>query len=120
MESSKSFKDLIVWQKAHQFVIQVYQLSKKMPKDEQYGITNQMKRSSVSIAANIVEGYKRIGKKDKLKFYNIAQASLEETRYFLILIEDLGLVKNLSIEHKMIDSTSKLLLAYCRKLKQNM
>lgn len=120
METSKSFKDLIVWQKAHQFVLQVYRLSKKMPKNEEYGITNQMKRSSVSIAANIVEGYKRIGKKDKLRFYNISQASLEETRYFLILIEDLGLVKNLSYEHQMIESTSKLLLAYCRKIKQNM
>ena len=117
MESSKSFKDLIVWQKAHQFVLQIYQLSRRMPKNEEYGITNQMKRSSVSIAANIVEGYKRLGKKDKLRFYNISQASLEETRYFLILIEDLGLVKNLSKEHELIESTSKLLLAYCRKIK---
>ena len=102
MEPSKSFKDLIVWQQAHQLVLQIYRSSKEMPKNEEYGITNQIKRSAVSTAANIVEGYKRIGKKDKLRFYNISQASLEETRYFLILIEDLGLIKNLSKEHKLI------------------
>ena len=86
---SERFEDLIVWQKAHAFVLGVYKFTKKFPKQEQYGLTSQLQRSAVSIPANIAEGFRRRGKADKVRFYNIAQASNEEARYYLILARDL-------------------------------
>jgi len=68
MEKSKSFEDLIVWQKAHQFVLRAYSVSATFPKSEVYGLTSQYRRAAVSIAANIAEGYKRTGTADKLRF----------------------------------------------------
>lgn len=86
---SYSFEDLIVWQKAHKFVLNIYEMTKNFPKDEVYALTSQIKRASTSIAANIAEGFGRKGKKDKLRFYNFSRASLLEVRYFLILANDL-------------------------------
>ena len=76
MENSaaKTFRDLIVWQKAHQFVLQIYRLTGRFPQNEQYGLTSQMRRCAVSVPANIAEGFKRRGKPDKVRFMNIAQA----------------------------------------------
>ena len=83
------FEDLVVWQKAHQFVLKAYRLSKGFPRAEVFGLTSQFRRAAVSIAANIAEGFKKRGKADKLRFFNIAQDSLEECRYYLILARDL-------------------------------
>lgn len=69
--ATKSFKEIEAWQLAHQFVLQVYDLTNNFPKEEIFGLTSQFKRAAVSIAANICEGYKKIGKKDKVRFYNI-------------------------------------------------
>jgi len=102
---TKSFKDLIVWQKAHHFVLDVYNFTKLFPKDEIFGLTSQFRRASVSIAANIAEGYKRTGKKEKLRFYNISQSSLEECRYYLILARDLKYGENKEME-KNIEEVS--------------
>lgn len=88
-EPAKSFRDLVVWQKAHQLALGVYRMTKSFPKEELYGSTSQVKRSSVSVAANIAEGFKKKGKADKLRFFNIAQGSLSETEYYLILAKDL-------------------------------
>jgi four helix bundle protein len=90
MQPARTFEDLIVWQKAHQFVLEVYQLTADFPKSEIYGLTSQFRRASVSIPANIAEGFKKKGDLDKVRFMNIAQASLEECRYYLILTQDLG------------------------------
>ncbi len=87
---AKTFQDLIVWDKAHQFVLSVYRLSNNFPKNEMYGLTSQIRRAAISIPANIAEGFKKKTKPDKARFLNIAQASLEECRYYLILIKDLG------------------------------
>ncbi len=87
---AQSFKDLLVWQKAHQYVLNAYRISESFPKSEIYGLTSQFRRAAVSIAANIAEGFKKRGNKDKARFYNIAQGSLEECQYYLILIKDLG------------------------------
>ena len=92
-QPAKSFEDLIVWQKAHQFVLNVYKLTTSFPKHELYGLVSQMRRAAVSIPANIVEGFRKSTKPDKARFYNIAQASLEEIRYYLILSRDLGYIK---------------------------
>ena len=79
-----------MWQKAHQLALAVYRLTAGFPKQETYGRTSQMQRASVSVAANIAEGFKRRGPADKARLLNIAQGSLEECRYYLILAEDLG------------------------------
>jgi len=75
---AKTFKDLVVWQKAHRFVLAIYHLSQTFPKSEMYGLSLQFRRAAVSIPANIAEGLRKRGKADKLRFYNIAQGSLEE------------------------------------------
>jgi four helix bundle protein len=87
---TQDFTSLIVWQKAHEFVLATYTFSANFPKIEQYGLTSQLRRAAVSIAANIAEGYKKRSKLDKVRFYNIAQGSIDECRYYLILSEDLG------------------------------
>lgn len=89
-QPAKSFQDLIVWQKAHQFVLGVYRVSNDFPKSEMYGLTSQFRRAAVSIAANIAEGFKKRGSADKLRFLNISEGSLEECRYYLILTRDLN------------------------------
>jgi four helix bundle protein len=62
-KTAKSFEDLIVWQKSHQLVLEVYKFSENFPKAEMFGITSQIRRSSASVAANIAEGYKKDGDK---------------------------------------------------------
>lgn len=84
---AKSFQDLIAWQKAHQFVLSIYCSSVNFPKKELYGLTSQLRRAAISIPANIAEGFKKKGKpdkKDKYRFMNIAQGSVEECRYYCI------------------------------------
>jgi four helix bundle protein len=80
----------LVWQKAHQLALAIYRLTASFPKQEMFGLTCQMQRAAVSVAANIAEGFKRRGKPDKARLLNIAQGSLEESRYYLIQAEDLG------------------------------
>ena len=92
MENSKTFKDLECWQKAHEFVKAVYAVTKNFPEEERYGLTSQFRRAAVSIAANICEGYKKLSKVDKLRFMNIAQGSLEECRYYIILSLDINYI----------------------------
>lgn len=110
-----TFKDLLVWQKAHQFVLAVYRLTGIFPSTELYGLTSQFRRAAVSIAANIAEGFRRRGKADKLRFFNIAQASLEECRYYLILANDLE-YGEVSESNQLLEEVSKLLEAYSRGL----
>jgi len=89
-EPARVFEDLEVWQKAHAFVLNVYKLSRSFPRDEMYGLTAQLRRAAVSVPANIAEGFKRRGKPDKARLMNVAEGSLEETRYYLRLAHDLG------------------------------
>ena len=116
-EGSKSFRDMIVWQKAHQFVLDVYQISSNFPKQEQYGITSQLRRSACSVPANIVEGFNRYSKAEKLRFYNIALASLREAEYFLILVHDLGYADSGILINKIID-VGKILNTYMYKIRK--
>jgi len=83
-QKSKTFTDLIIWLKAHEFALGVYKLSYSFPKNEIYGLTSRFRREAISFPANIAGGFKKRGLKDKLNFLNIAQASLEEYRYYLI------------------------------------
>ena len=108
---AKSFQDLIVWQKAHQFVLEIYRFTKKFPPTEIYGLTSQIRRSAVSIPANIAEGFRKKGRADKTRFFNISEGSLEETRYYLILAQDLHYGDSSDLMQKL-EEISKLLHAY--------
>jgi four helix bundle protein len=112
---AKCFQDLVVWQKAHQFVLSTYTYSESFPTNERYGLTSQLRRAAVSIPANIAEGFKRKTKPDKARMLNIAQGSLEECQYYLILAQDLGYGET-SILKCQLDQVSKLLDAYIRPL----
>ena len=115
----KDFKNLKVWQKGIKMVVEIYKLTKNFPQEELYGLTSQMRRSSVSIPSNIAEGFRRRTKIEKLRFLNISQGSLEESRYYLILARDLGYadVSDLWI---LIEETSKLLEGYSRSIQNSL
>jgi four helix bundle protein len=115
-EPARVFTDLVVWQKAHQFVLEVYRYTEGFPRTEIYGLTSQFRRAAVSIPANIAEGFRKRGKADKARFYNIAQGSIEECRYYLILARDLDygegrtLMTHLQEVSKLLDAFTKTLL----------
>ena len=118
---SQPFEQLIVWQKAHSYVLAIYKITKQYPKEELFCLVNQMRRAAASITANIAEGYAKISSKDKLRFYNISQGSLEETRNFIILSKDLGYITLQDKEQLGIQAAeiSRLLNAYCIALLKN-
>ena len=89
---SNSFTDIIAWKESHKFVLLVYNITSTFPEEEKFGLYSQFRRAAISIPANIAEGYRKIGKADKLRFLNISQGSLEECRYYIILSKDLGYI----------------------------
>lgn len=86
---SQNFEDVELRKKAHAWVLQIYKLTENFPKQEIFGLTSQLRRSAVSVPANFAEGFRKLGLADKVRFYNISQGSLEESRYYLILARDL-------------------------------
>lgn len=120
-DMTSTFTDLRAWQFSHTFVLMVYKTTSLYPEDEKYGLTSQFRRAAVSIPANIAEGYKKLSKADKLRFFNIAQGSLEECRYYIILSEDLNYIDkeeaNILTEH--INKASWYLNAYCDGVSRN-
>ena len=102
---------------AHQLVLRIYQLTEKLPKHEMFGLTSQLRRAAVSVPANIAEGFKKRTAPDKAKFYNISQGSLEECRYYLILIHDLGYAPTIEIQDEL-DRVGRLLDAYIKAMLQ--
>lgn len=110
---AKSFEDVDIWKLAHAWVLKIYKLTENFPKHELFGLTSQLRRAAVSVPANFAEGFRKVSKADKLRFYNIAQGSLEESRYYLILVKDLnyGDVRDLRNDaeriSKMLDSYMK-------------
>jgi four helix bundle protein len=85
---------LDAWKEAHKLVLMVYEVAKGFPPDEQFGLVSQMRRAAVSVPANVAEGFKRRGLKDKIHFCNMAEGLLEELEYFCTLPEDLGYVSS--------------------------
>ena len=118
---TNQFQNIVAWQKAHQFVLLVYKVTKSFPDFEKFGLCSQFQRAAVSIPANIAEGYRKLSKADKLRFYNIAQGSLEECRYYVILSKDLDYIDNDSycLLDTTIEETSKTLNAYCKGVIEN-
>ena len=109
--TARSFTDLIVWQKAHSFVLSVYKLTGNFPRSEIYALSSQFRRAAISIAANIAEGFKKRGTADKARFFNIAQGSLEECQYYLILAHDLGYADTTAMRPQLAE-VSKILESY--------
>lgn len=114
----QTFQNILAWQKAYDFVLDVYKYTKSFLESEKYGLISQFQRAAVSIIANIAEGYKKMGKADKLRFMNISQGSLEECRCYVILSRDLGYIDNevYNILYSKIEEASKLLNGYCKAM----
>ena len=108
---SKRFEDVRVWQKAHEFVIGAYQFSCGFPQSEMFGLTSQLRRAAVSVPANFAEGFKKRAPREKARLYNIAQASLEECRYYLLLSESLGYGNTTKLK-ALLEEVSSLLESY--------
>jgi|SRR3989339_2083493 len=110
---------LIVWEKAHKQVLNVYKTTEEFPKSELYCLTNQMRRAAISVTANIVEGCKRKIIKDRQHFIIMSHTSLEELKYYFLLAKDLGYINeekhNLYLENsreigKMLTGLSRSLI----------
>ncbi len=107
----RKFTDLYTWQEGHKLVLMVYKTTDKFPDKERYGLTDQMRRATVSITSNTAEGFSRRSAKEKNRFYDIAQASLIELQNQLIISRDVGYLSNDEFK-KLADQsilTSKLL-----------
>ena len=112
---ARSFRELLVWQKAHHFVLAIYALTQAFPKQETYGLSSQLRRAAVSIPANIAEGFRRRGRADKARFMNLAEGSLEECRYYLILASDLAYADTKLLAADL-EEVSRFLGAYAKAL----
>ena len=103
----KNWTDLNAWKKAHQLTIEVYKITKLFPDTEKYALTQQIQRASVSIGANIVEGFHRKTKKDRVYFYTMGLTSLEEVKYYFILSKDLKYIT---------DDKARLMYSLCNEV----
>ncbi len=100
----KSFTDLIAWKKSHQLAIEIYSITKDFPKEEIFGLTNQMRRCAVSVPSNIAEGFSRNFKKEKIQFYRISLGSLTELQSQLLIARDIKYLEKESFK-KISDMT---------------
>lgn len=113
----KSFTDLNAWKEAHLLVLEIYKIIRNFPKEEQFGLTNQIRRAVVSITSNIAEGFSRSSYKEKSQFYSMALGSLTEVQNQLIIARDLGYITTkefLELAEKTI-TVSKLLNGLIKK-----
>ncbi len=116
---TRSYKDLIVWQKSMKLVINVYSLTKKFPQEEIYGLTSQIRRSAVSVPSNIAEGYSRQHGSEYIQFLSIAYASAAEFETQLLIAQDLGYGEK-KLYKKIFDfqvEVSKMLISMIYKLR---
>ncbi len=117
--NERSCNKLIVFQKANSLALMVYKITKYFPGDELHGITSQMRRSSTSIAANIVEGYSRNSIKERLRFYGMAKGSLIELEFFIDFSHSLGYLRRTQYEEISIlkDDVGKLLHGFIKSVR---
>lgn len=120
MAQIRTFKDLKVWAKAHELAVNTYKVTRFFPPEEKFGLTSQIRRSAVSIASNIVEGLRRKHLKDSLNFYNIADSSLEELKYQLLLSYDLKFIieDDYSRITDLANQTGRMLYYWIKSQKQ--
>jgi four helix bundle protein len=115
---SQSFREVVVWQKAHAAALAVYRCTDSFPKHEMFALTSQLRRSASSVPANFVEGFRKRTKPDKFRFYNIAQGSADECLYHLILSHDLGYADTLALQAD-VEEVCRLLQAYINGLERS-
>ena len=117
-ENIKNFYDLNAWKKAYEFVLEIYKITKKFPREELYGITNQLRRASASISANIAEGFSRYHYNDKIRFYHNARGSLSETQNFLFLAKDMSFLKEKEFKNifNLSEEVNKLINGLIRSI----
>ena len=116
--TSQSFRDVIVWQKAHAFALTLYRCTESFPRYELYALVTQLRRAAVSIPSNLVEGFRKRTKPDKIKFYNIAQGSADECLYQLILAHDLGYADTRQLQTDL-EEVSRMLQGYINGLERS-
>jgi four helix bundle protein len=97
------FRNLKVWQRSHQLVLDLYKLTVSFPSHERFGLTSQLRRSAASVPTNIAEGSKRQGQQDFSRFLNMAEGSLSETEYLVMLSSDLGYFPGREPEHVLVE-----------------
>ncbi len=116
-----NFENIVAWQKAYKFTLLAYQVTNTFPECERFGLCSQFKRAAVSVPANIAEGYKKLSKSHKLRFYNIAQGIIEECRFYIYLSKDLGYIDAAVFTELMesLSDASRLLNAYCKGVINN-
>ena len=116
----KNYKELIVWQKAYQLVLETYKITAKFPKSENYGLASQMRRSSVSIVSNIAEGYQRQHTGEYIQFLSIAFGSCAELETQLMITKDLSYTTNEDFIKlsNLVNEVNKMLNSMIRKLKE--
>jgi len=114
-EAAKSFRDLIVWQKAHAFVLAIHCVSEKFPAPEKYGIISQLRRAAVSIAAKMVEGFRKRGQADKRRYFNIAQGSADECLYYLVLVQDMKFAETALLQQQL-EEVQRMLQGYMKAI----
>jgi len=118
MKKSQSFREVLVWQKAHAFTLAMYRLTETFPKHELFALTSQLRRAAASIPSNFVEGFRKRTKPDKSRFYNIAQGSADECLYQLILAHDLGDADTLALQADL-EEVARLLQGYINGLERS-
>lgn len=115
----RDFKELKVWQKGHGLTLAVYKATASFPKEEVYGLTSQIRRSCVSISANIAEGCGRNGEAELARFFQIGSGSASELEYHLLLAHELGFLK--PSDYKLLNSevieVKRMLTSFIQKLK---
>ena len=114
---SQSFRDALVWQKAHAFTLALYRVTEPFPKHELFALTSQLRRSAANIPANFVEGFRKRTTPDKLRYYNIAQGSADECLYHLILAHDLNYTDTTTLQTDL-EEVSRLLQGYINGLQR--
>jgi four helix bundle protein len=114
----KDFRRLKVWERAHALILEIYKATAKFPREEMFGITSQMRRSSASAAANIAEGCGRTGNGEFHRFLNAAAGSAMELEYFLLLSRDLSFLSNEPYESlsKQVLEVQRMLASLIRRV----
>uniref|UniRef100_UPI00404953C9 four helix bundle protein n=1 Tax=Daejeonella sp. TaxID=2805397 RepID=UPI00404953C9 len=115
-ESEKTYKDLNVWQEARKLSKDIYSLTSEFPKEEQFGLINQMRRCAISVPSNIAEGCGRNYPKDSIQFFHISRGSLYELETQLYLIFDLNYIDHTKLNQVLLstETTRKLLSGFIR------
>ena len=111
----KRYEDMEAWKFAHKALLATLNIIRTFPIDERFNLVSQMRRAALSVPANIVEGFGRWHPKEKIRFYNMSQSSLEELSYFYRVAKDVGYIKDDVEVRRVLDSTARMLKRLVQK-----